>query len=209
MRPVSEEPGVAGPEVGRRDRKKQATRQALRDAALRLFLEKGYEDTTIADIAEEADTSDRTFYRHFASKEDLLLADARGYFEDVERIIATRPTDEPPMASLLAVRAELAATWDLGESVRWLFDLIVEHRAVQANLLLLIADHESRLADLFAERMGLPGTDPRPWLVAGAAGAAFTAGIVLDARNAEADVSAWEYGELALRAYARGLDRLA
>jgi AcrR family transcriptional regulator len=61
------------PVVGRRERKKAATRQAIADAALRLFLERGYDQVSIRDIANEADVATTTLFKHFPSKEALLF----------------------------------------------------------------------------------------------------------------------------------------
>ncbi|WP_101790155.1 TetR/AcrR family transcriptional regulator [Nonomuraea indica] len=61
------------PVVGRRERKKAATRQAIADAALRLFLERGYDRVSIRDIAEAADVSTTTLFKHFPSKEALVF----------------------------------------------------------------------------------------------------------------------------------------
>ena len=62
-------------EVGRRERKKRRTRSHIRDAALELFAERGYRDTTIAAIAERADVATRAVTLHFPAKDDLLFAD--------------------------------------------------------------------------------------------------------------------------------------
>ncbi len=59
--------------VGRRERKKAATRQALADAALKLFLEHGYDHVTIRDVAEAADVSTTTLLKHFPAKEALVF----------------------------------------------------------------------------------------------------------------------------------------
>ncbi len=59
--------------VGRRERKKAATRQAIADAALRLFLERGYQEVSIRDIADAADVSTTTLFKHFAGKEALVF----------------------------------------------------------------------------------------------------------------------------------------
>lgn len=59
--------------VGRRERKKAATRQAIADAALRLFLERGYDQVSIRDIADAADVSTTTVFKHFTGKEALVF----------------------------------------------------------------------------------------------------------------------------------------
>ncbi|MEU4892607.1 TetR/AcrR family transcriptional regulator [Streptomyces sp. NPDC044780] len=61
------------PPVGRRERKKAATRQAIADAALRLFLERGYDQVSIRDIADAADVSTTTVFKHFTGKEALVF----------------------------------------------------------------------------------------------------------------------------------------
>jgi AcrR family transcriptional regulator len=67
--------GMAEPQPGWRERKKLKTRRALADAATRLFAERGYEETTIADLAEAAEIAPRTFFSYFPAKEDVLFAD--------------------------------------------------------------------------------------------------------------------------------------
>ncbi|HUR06113.1 MAG TPA: helix-turn-helix domain-containing protein [Nonomuraea sp.] len=65
--------------TSRRDRKKQQTRQAIGDAAMRLFLERGFDSVTIADVAREADVAVQTVFNHFSSKEDLFFQERDGY----------------------------------------------------------------------------------------------------------------------------------
>lgn len=59
---------------GRRERKRERTRQAIADAAMKLFLERGFDKVTVADVAEEADVSVNTVYNHFPTKEALFFA---------------------------------------------------------------------------------------------------------------------------------------
>src|SRR5450756_551609 len=80
---------------GRRDRKKSETRQALRDAAHRLFAEKGFSQTTIDDIAAAADVSRRTFFRYYDSKDDLLRSDVSDLLPVMLAALRGRPADTP------------------------------------------------------------------------------------------------------------------
>jgi len=89
------------PAGGRRDRKKDETRQALREAAHRLFAEKGFSRTTIDDITEAADVSRRTFFRYYDSKDDLLRTDVADLLPVMLAALRARPADEPPLAAIL------------------------------------------------------------------------------------------------------------
>jgi len=87
--------------MGLRERKKAATREALHEVALRLFGERGYQATTVAEIAAAANVSERTFFRYFRSKEDVALQDATRYLPRFEAAIRERPPEEPPLRALL------------------------------------------------------------------------------------------------------------
>jgi AcrR family transcriptional regulator len=87
-----------------RERKRTRTRLAIQAEAMRLFAEKGYENTTVEDIAYAAAISPRTFFRYFPSKEDVVLWDE--YDPVVEDLVAARPTDESPALTARAVMVE-------------------------------------------------------------------------------------------------------
>ncbi|MGW8530668.1 TetR/AcrR family transcriptional regulator [Nocardiopsis sp. NPDC055824] len=74
------------------------TRDSLRAAAYRLFLEHGYERTTVARIAAEAGVSHMTFFRHFPTKEDVVLRDE--YDPLLEQLVRDRPASEPPITRI-------------------------------------------------------------------------------------------------------------
>jgi AcrR family transcriptional regulator len=80
---------------GLHERRKAQTRQVIQENALRLFVERGYDATTVSDVAEAADVSSMTVFRYFPTKEDLVLTDE---FDPIlaERIRARLP-DEPLM----------------------------------------------------------------------------------------------------------------
>ena len=76
---------------GLRERKKQQTRDTIARAALRLFAERGYDDTTLAEIADAAQVSPRTIFAYFESKEDILFCDAPDTLGKLRRTLAERP----------------------------------------------------------------------------------------------------------------------
>jgi AcrR family transcriptional regulator len=84
-----------------RDRKKERTRQALIDAAGKLFAEQGYERTTVADIAAAADIGTRTFFSYFASKEELVYPEADARVRAAVDAIAARAPGDSPVDVLL------------------------------------------------------------------------------------------------------------
>src|SRR5947207_2172773 len=95
-----------------RERKKAKTRQALADTALALFLEHGFEHTTVEQIAETCEVSPRTFLRYFATKEDVLFADAGERLERFMTALEERPADEPPLRSLRAAALTLVQAYE-------------------------------------------------------------------------------------------------
>ena len=99
-------------EPGLRERKKEQTRRELRDSAARLFAAHGFAGTTIADIAADANVSERTFFRYFDSKESLLLPDSVDLFACIEAELTARPAGEAPLDAVCA--ALLAAARPFG-----------------------------------------------------------------------------------------------
>jgi AcrR family transcriptional regulator len=97
-----------GPAIARsydlRERKRTRTRLAIQAEAIRLFAEKGWENTTVEDIAYAAAISPRTFFRYFPTKEDVVIWDE--YDPVVEDLVAARPADEPAALTARAVMVE-------------------------------------------------------------------------------------------------------
>lgn len=77
----------------------QNTHEALAAAALELFIEQGFEATGTAQIAQRAGVSEMTLFRHFASKEALLLDDP--FDPRIAEAVRLRPADEPPMVAVV------------------------------------------------------------------------------------------------------------
>ncbi len=99
----AEEPG------GLREKKKERTRQAIALAALELFLERGFDETTVEQIAARAEVAPRTFFRYFTSKEDVLFLGQDAENREAERLLRSRPPDEDPFDSLVRGAREILA----------------------------------------------------------------------------------------------------
>src|ERR1700754_784695 len=95
-------------DLGLREAKKRETRQLISDHATRLFIERGFEDTTISDIAAAARVAKKTVTNYFARKEDLALDHADEFVATLARTVTDRPQGETPFAALR--RTFLAAT---------------------------------------------------------------------------------------------------
>jgi AcrR family transcriptional regulator len=164
---------TAAPPPGLRERKKRRTRDALLRAALELFTERGYERTTVDDIAAAVDVSQRTFFRYFASKEEAAFFVGRLAESRFVEAVRERPPEEAPLDAL---RRALAESWDgIGEAVERVVPLDLHLRFYQVieSTPALLAAHlrratelEERIARIIAEREGLDvDSDPRPRVV--------------------------------------------
>lgn len=85
---------------GLRERKKQRTRQAISDAALRLFLDRGFAGVSVADIADAAEVSKPTLFNYFPTKEDLLFDRIADHLDELATTVRNRAADETPLGAL-------------------------------------------------------------------------------------------------------------
>ena len=155
-----------------RERKKQRTRDALLRAAVELFTTRGYEQTTVDDIAEAVDVSQRTFFRYFAGKEEAALALQQLAVARFVEAVRERPADEAPLAAL---RQAVLEGWD---TLHEIIEAVVPvelylrmYRVIESTPVLLAAhlrrneETEDTIARVLAEREGLDvDADPRPRL---------------------------------------------
>src|SRR5216683_1832714 len=88
------------PQPGLRERKKQRTRETIARAAYELFAERGYQATTLAEIAEAADVSTRTIFAYFPSKEDILFSNFALMKEELARALAERPEGQDALETV-------------------------------------------------------------------------------------------------------------
>jgi AcrR family transcriptional regulator len=145
--------------MGLREINASRTRQLIVDTAMQLFFERGYESTTMEDIAAQADVGISTVYRYFSTKDHLgtsLLGDPGLMAEELSR----RPPDEPaPVALGHALLAFLRASGEepqRGEAFR---RLVSENPRLGVRLLEWLMESQALLADAVASRQGLPAGD--------------------------------------------------
>ncbi|MET8975915.1 TetR family transcriptional regulator [Streptomyces sp. NPDC004539] len=156
-----------------RERKKQHTRDALARAALTLFTAQGYERTTVDEIVAAVDVSQRTFFRYFASKEEVALFTPRIAEDHFVECLRERPPHEPPFEAMSRALRESLGTMDEAiESVVPMelyvhgYRTIEETPALFAAHLRRSAELEELVAGIVAGREGVDlATDPRPRLV--------------------------------------------
>jgi AcrR family transcriptional regulator len=160
-------------EAGLRERKKQRTRGALIDAAFTLFDRKGFDATTIDEIADAVDVSPRTFFRYFASKEEVALSLLDEQIDVLVDVLATRPADEPVLTALHQAFVEVVHGCETGangfdtDRYETMQRLVATSPALAAHGIELGAVRMVEIARLIGIRMGVDHTtDPRPQLVA-------------------------------------------
>ena len=151
---------------GLRERKKERTRDAIRDAAQALFLLHGFGGTTVDDIAEAADVSPRTFFRYFTSKEAVLFSRFDETLDLLGEFLDSRPADEPVAVTLRAASDQFASLEGAVDGDRSTFDLFRGSDALHARYLESFFRLEAITATWIASRTNLPAHDILPRTIA-------------------------------------------
>ncbi|MEW2168147.1 helix-turn-helix domain-containing protein [Streptomyces sp. NPDC007084] len=159
--PETETSPTAAAPVGRRERKKAATRQAIADAALRLFLARGYDDVGIREIADAADVSTTTLFKHFPVKEALVFDEESDQEARLLSAVRDRPAGQSIPAALRehALRLRVAIP-DADGRFSAFTDLIEKTPALRDYVQAMWLRHTDALARVIAEESGLPDGDP-------------------------------------------------
>ncbi|MDE3720793.1 TetR/AcrR family transcriptional regulator [Nocardiopsis sp. N85] len=188
---------------GLREFKKARTRRTLIETGLRLFHEQGFERTTTEEIASRAGVSQRTLFRYFATKEDLVLEALESVDLLLIEHLLARPADEPPFRALCNAMRD---HWEYveRESMHHIkgsaAELITQSPELIRTNVNYCRRRQARLTEAIAERTGADPVDPRPALVAAVFFAALNNG------HGEWELSGSTDVEGLLRCFLRHLD---
>ncbi|MGW7351569.1 TetR/AcrR family transcriptional regulator [Streptomyces sp. NPDC054784] len=175
------------PPPGLRERKKQATREALREAALRLAVERGPDQVRVDDIAEAAGVSPRTYNNYFASREQAIVSAVTADREArIAAAVTARPTDVRLADAV--TEAVVEQYTNPGEREQQALLLFTTQSTLRDAFLDAAADIEPPLTAAIAERLGDTGAHTARVLAASVAAAVRIAleGWLVPAGNAEA-----------------------
>lgn len=142
-----------------RERKKARTRASIREHALRLFRENGYEKTTVEQIAAAAEVSPSTFFRYFPTKEDVVLRDDLD--DRIFEAFARQPASLTPVAAVRAAIREAIETFTPAEweELREAAELNLTVPEIRARIMDELARMIDGMAEVLATRTGRPADD--------------------------------------------------
>jgi AcrR family transcriptional regulator len=147
--------GAGDAVVGRRERKKLATREALQRAALELVAERGLDRVTIEDISDAADVSGRTFFNYFSSKEEAVAAPDPSRSDRLRDALVERPAGEDPVSALRAVLlGEISEV--IAKQAEWVLraKVVADNPSLLSLWVARFSEAERAVAEAIAERMG-------------------------------------------------------
>jgi len=156
--------------VGLRERKKQQTRDRIARVALELFAERGYDETTLADIAEAADVSPRTIFAYYENKEDILFCEEGIFIDGLRRMLDAR---RPGATTIDAFREFFASIEPPDEQARLRKKIVSGTPALQMRMGAQHGRLEPMLVESIARDLGAGPDDMRPLLIAASMTAAF------------------------------------
>jgi AcrR family transcriptional regulator len=161
---VSAEPGL-------RERKKRQTRQAIADAAQRLFIERGFDDVTVAEVAREAEVSEGTVFNYFPTKEDLFYERMQLFETQLLEAVRERPVGESVLTAFrlfVTSGAPRLASDDVAELIAQAARVVNASPALQARERDIVARYTDELARLIADETRAGSDDVVPRVVANA-----------------------------------------
>lgn len=144
--------------TGLRGRKRAQTHARIQSEGMRLFIERGFEETTLDDIAEAAGVSRRSLFHYFGSKEEIVFSAKANFPDLIVEAVGLRPADEPLLDMVENALIDLAMRFQSSQT-RDLARLIHDTPALSAGDQAKYEKIERVLADALADRKGLAGPD--------------------------------------------------
>ncbi|MGY0491742.1 TetR/AcrR family transcriptional regulator [Streptomyces sp. WG-D5] len=156
---------------GLRERKKRQTRQYISDVATGLFLERGFDAVTVAEIADAANVSVNTVYNYFPAKEDLFLDRSKGVVDRMSRWVRARDVGESAAVAVLReLRAEVESVSPrvgLMDGYSDFMRVVQAAPALRSRLWAIQQEVRDNLVETLREETGAQEDDLLPDLVAG------------------------------------------
>lgn len=143
------------PAEGLRERKRRETARRIQNAGMRLFIERGYDATTLDDIAAAADISRRTFFHYFKSKDDILLSTQSTRAEELAAALREAPLGQRPLDTVRNALLRVAERYPAKEMVA-LHRLMRSNQAVQARKQATYVEQENVMVAVLRERWPAP-----------------------------------------------------
>jgi AcrR family transcriptional regulator len=174
-----------------RERRRIRTRRTIQAQALRLFAEKGFQATTIEEIAAAAEMAPRTFFRYFPTKEEVVFWSE--YPPTLAGFVAARPGDEPALEALRhGIADALAAIWDQdGDRMQERLRLAFRTPALHPRMRQQQAGWAAAVAEILVGRLGARPGDLEVRIIAAAVAAAvWVAAEEWQAQDGEGDLGA-------------------
>jgi AcrR family transcriptional regulator len=158
-------------QTGLRERKKQRTHDLIRETAVRLFMERGFEQVTVAEIARAADVSEATVFNYFPTKEDLVYGRMEAFEQELLDAVRNRPPGQSALAAyagfVFTIRGLMTEQGGEEQIAAWA-GLVTSSAALLAREHQVFAHHTAALAKLLAEETGVRSDDLTPWVAANA-----------------------------------------
>ncbi|MEU0448264.1 TetR/AcrR family transcriptional regulator [Streptomyces tendae] len=156
---------------GLRERKKRQTRQYISDVATGLFLARGFEAVTVAEVADAANVSVNTVYNYFPAKEDLFLDRSKGVVDRLSRWVRGRRDGESAAYAVLReLRDEVESVSPrvgLMDGYAAFMKVVHESPALRSRMWAIGQEVLVNLEETLREETGAPAEDPLPGLMAG------------------------------------------
>ncbi|MBK4216046.1 TetR family transcriptional regulator [Paracoccus caeni] len=152
----AEQAGLPG--EGLRERKRRETAQRITDAGIALFIARGYEATTLDDIAEKAGISRRSFFSYFKSKDDILLSLQSGTGKMLVAALHDEPVEKPPLTAMRDAVIRVCAPFPMDEMMA-MDRLMRSSESVQARKQASYIEHEKLLFEALRQKWPDPARE--------------------------------------------------